>query len=73
MNTNIEPRKCQKGQLGYIVDETMKGNYPKVNPDIQYTNTGRISWYGHVMRRDETGITRRALNMNVAGTILRQV
>jgi hypothetical protein len=26
-----------------------------------------LSWYGHVMRRDENHVTRRVMNMNVEG------
>jgi hypothetical protein len=27
----------------------------------------RLSWYGHVMRREENHVTRRMMNMNVEG------
>jgi hypothetical protein len=33
---------------------------------IRY-NTYRLSWYEHVMRREENHVTRRVMNMNVEG------
>lgn len=39
----------------------------KVAPVDKKVISGRLSWYGHVMRREERYITRRRLDMSVEG------
>jgi hypothetical protein len=39
----------------------------KVAPVTEKMRSDRLAWYGHVMRRDESHITRRVMSMNVDG------
>ena len=39
----------------------------KVAPVTEKMKGSRLSWYGHVMRRDETHVTKRVMSMNVDG------
>ena len=48
-------------------NETIRG-IARVTPIKSVLAQKRLSWYGHVMRREETHITRSTLNMTVMGT-----
>ena len=50
-----------------IMNETIRG-IARVTPIKSVLAQKRLSWYGHVMRREETHITRSTLNMTVMGT-----
>ena len=39
----------------------------KVAPVTEKMKGNRLSWYGHVMRRDDTHVTNRVMGMNVDG------
>jgi hypothetical protein len=39
----------------------------KVAPVAEKMRSNRLAWYEHVMRRDESHITKRVMNMNVNG------
>ena len=56
-----------KTRIDRIKNETIRG-IAKVTPIKSVLTQRRLSWYGHVMRREETHITRRTLNMKVTGT-----
>jgi hypothetical protein len=45
--------ECIRGSLNVILVTERKGNC--------------LSWYGHVMRREENPVTKRVMNMNVEG------
>ena len=47
--------------------ETTRG-IARVAPINSVLTQKRLSWYGHVMRREETHITRSTLSMTVTGT-----
>ena len=49
-----------------IKNETIRGN-AKVTPINSVLTQKRVSWYGHVMRRDEPHITKRTLRTTVTG------
>lgn len=34
---------------------------------VQILRKNRLSWYGHVMRREETHLMKKAMDMNVEG------
>ena len=50
-----------------IKNYTIRGN-AKVRPVKSVLTQKRLSWYGHVMRREETHVTRSTLSMKVMGT-----
>ena len=50
-----------------IKNETIRGN-AKVTPINSVLTQKRLSWYGYVMRRDETHITKSTLRTKVTGT-----
>ena len=50
-----------------IKNETIRGN-AKVTPINSVLTQKLLSWYGHVMRRDETRITKSTLRTTVTGT-----
>ena len=50
-----------------IKNETIRG-IARVTPIKSVLAKKRLSWYGHVMRREETHITRSTLSMTVMGT-----
>ena len=50
-----------------IKNETIRG-IARVTPIKSVLTQKRLSWYGHVMRREETHITRSTLSMTVTGT-----
>ena len=58
------PGKTRKDR---IKNETIRGN-AKVTPINSVLTQKRLSWYGHVMRRDETHITKSTLTTTVTGT-----
>jgi hypothetical protein len=39
----------------------------KVAPVTEKMRSNMLAWYGHIMRRDESRITKRAMSMNVDG------
>jgi hypothetical protein len=39
----------------------------KVAPVFDKMRSNRLAWYGHVMQRDESHITKRVMTMNVDG------
>ena len=50
-----------------IKNETIRGN-AKVTPINSVLTQKRLSWYEHVMRRDETHITKSTLSTTMTGT-----
>ena len=56
--------KTRKDRIKY---ETIRG-IARVTPIKSVLTQTRLSWYGHVMRREETHITRSTLSMTVTGT-----
>ena len=50
-----------------IKNETIRG-IARVTPIKSVLTQKRLSWYGHVMRREDTHITRSTLSMTVTGT-----
>ena len=48
-------------------NETIRGN-AKVSPINSVLTRTRLSWCGHVLRRDETHITKSTLSTTVTGT-----
>ena len=56
-----------KTRTDRIKNETIRGN-AKVTPINSVLTQTRLSWYGHVMRRDETHITKSTLRTTVTGT-----
>ena len=50
-----------------IKNETIRGN-AKVTPINSVQTQKRLSWYRHVMRRDETHISKSTLRTTVTGT-----
>ena len=50
-----------------IKNETIRG-IARVTPIKSVLIQKRLSWYGHVMRREETHITRSTMSMTVTGT-----
>ena len=57
----------EKSRKDRIKNETIRG-IAKVTPIRSFLAQKRLSWYGHVMRREETHITRCSLSMKVEGT-----
>jgi hypothetical protein len=39
----------------------------KVAPVFEKMSSNRLAWYGHIMRRDVSYITKRVMSMNVDG------
>jgi hypothetical protein len=55
--------------MGIIRNEYIRVNF-KVAPVTEKLRSNRLGWYGHVMRRDESHITKRVMtvmSMNVDG------
>ena len=46
-------------------------NDAMVKPDTTYVAQKRLSWYGHVMRREETNVAKQVITMKVGGNIPR--
>ena len=63
-NENANQGKNRKDR---IKNETIRG-IAKVTPIRSVRTKNRLSWYGHVVRREETHITRSTLSMKVTGT-----
>ena len=55
-----------KTRTEIITNETIRGN-AKVSPINSVLTRKRLSWYGHVMRRDETHIMKSTLSTTVTG------
>jgi hypothetical protein len=49
-----------------IRNEYIRGNL-KVAPVSEKMRSNRLAWYEHVMRRDESHITKRVMTLNVDG------
>jgi hypothetical protein len=47
-----------------IRNEYIRGSL-KVAPVFEKMRSNRLAWYGHVMRKDESHITKRVMSMNV--------
>ena len=56
-----------KTRIDRIKNETIRG-IAKVTPIKSVLTQRRLSWYGHVIHREETHITRSTLSMKVTGT-----
>ncbi|XP_045764478.1 uncharacterized protein LOC123866821, partial [Maniola jurtina] len=57
---------CGVTRMDMIRNEYIRGSL-KVAPVVEKMRSNRLAWYGHVMRREESHITRRMLNMHVDG------
>jgi hypothetical protein len=53
-------------RMDRIVNEYIRGSL-KVALVTEKMRSNRLAWYGHVMRRDESHITKRVMSMNVDG------
>jgi hypothetical protein len=49
-----------------IMNEYIRGSL-KVTPVTEKMRSNRLAWYGYVMRRDESHITKTVMSMNVDG------
>jgi hypothetical protein len=49
-----------------IRNEYTRGSL-KVAPETEKMRSNRLAWYGHVMRMEESHITKRVMRMNVDG------
>jgi hypothetical protein len=56
---------CGVTRIG-IRNEYIRGSL-KVAPVTKKMRSNRLTWYGHVMRRDESHIIKRVMTMNVDG------
>ena len=56
-----------KTRKDIIKNETIRG-IARVTPIKRVLTRKRLSWYGHVMRREDTHIPRSTLSMTVTGT-----
>uniref|UniRef100_A0A2A4JJS9 Uncharacterized protein n=1 Tax=Heliothis virescens TaxID=7102 RepID=A0A2A4JJS9_HELVI len=57
---------CGVTRMDKVRNEYIRGSL-KVAPVTEKMRGKRLSWYGHVMRRDESHATKRMLSMNVDG------
>jgi hypothetical protein len=57
---------CGVTRMDNVRNEYIRGCL-KVAPITEKLKGNRLSWYGHVMRREENHVTRRVMNMNVKG------
>jgi hypothetical protein len=53
-------------RMDRIRNEYIRGSL-KVAPVSDKMRSNRLAWYGHVMRKDESHITKRVMTMNVDG------
>ncbi|XP_075976494.1 uncharacterized protein LOC142976812 [Anticarsia gemmatalis] len=61
---------CGVTRVDRIRNEYIRGSL-KVAAVTEKLESRRLSWYGHVMRREESHVTRRVMNMNVSGHVSR--
>jgi hypothetical protein len=61
---------CGVTRMGRIRNEYIRGRL-KLEPVTEKMRSKRLAWYGHVMRRDESHITKRVMSMNVDGHLRR--
>ena len=57
---------CGVTRMDKVRNEFIRGSL-KVAPVIEKVKENRLSWYGHVMRRDDTHETKRVMSMNIDG------
>lgn len=57
---------CGVTRMDKIRNEYIRGSL-KVAPVTEKMRSNRLAWYGHVMRREESHVTRKVMNMNVDG------
>lgn len=57
---------CGVTRMDRIRNEYIRGSL-KVAPIAEKLRANRLSWYGHVRRRDDSHVTQRVLSMNVDG------
>ncbi|KAJ8709706.1 hypothetical protein PYW08_009710 [Mythimna loreyi] len=57
---------CGVTRMDKVRNEYIRGSL-KVAPVTEKLRGNRLSWYGHVKRRDETHVTKKAMSMNVDG------
>ncbi|CAK1577904.1 unnamed protein product [Parnassius mnemosyne] len=57
---------CGVTRMDKIRNEYIRGSL-KVAPVVEKVRGSRLAWFGHVMRRNKSHVTKRVLNMNVEG------
>jgi hypothetical protein len=57
---------CGVTIMDRIRNEYIRGSL-KVAPVTEIMRSNRLAWYGDIMRRDESHITKRVMSMNVDG------
>lgn len=57
---------CGVTRMDKIRNEYIRGSL-KVAPVTEKMRSGRLSWYGHVMRRNESHVAKKAMNLVVRG------
>ena len=61
---------CGVTRMDKVRNEYIRGSL-KVAPVTEKLCGNRLSWYEHVMRRDEENVVRKVLSMNVDGYMSR--
>jgi hypothetical protein len=59
-------RMWEVTRIDRIRNEYIRGSL-KIAPVTEKMRSNRLAWYGHVMGRDESHITKRVMSMNVEG------
>ncbi|KAJ8715796.1 hypothetical protein PYW07_010278 [Mythimna separata] len=62
----ISRKSMDVWRMDKVRNEYIRGSL-KVAPVIEKLKGNRLSWYGHVKRRDETHVTKRVLSLHVDG------
>ncbi|PZC79184.1 hypothetical protein B5X24_HaOG216748 [Helicoverpa armigera] len=57
---------CGVTRMDRVRNEYIRGSL-KVAPVLEKLRGNRLSWYGHVMRRNESHVVRMVMSMNVDG------